>query len=100
MAQLKQWAREFVQSDKKQEILKQVEDYVKKELADNVWAKYYINNMQKIAEKGVDFVKKEKERLQHLVSDSKSAAKAKISELKKRLTVLNVFNAEKKTIQS
>jgi protein disulfide-isomerase A6 len=96
---LKSMVKEFMASDNKAELLKRAEDYVKKELAENVWAKYYINSMQKIVEKGADFVKKEKERLQNLVTNSKSAAKTKLAEFKKRLTVLHAFDAEKKNIQ-
>jgi hypothetical protein len=89
-----------MKSENKANVLKETEEYVKTELLDNVWAKYYLNSMQKIVEKGVDFVTKEKERLQHLVSNNKSAAKTKLAEFKKRLTVLEAFNAEKKNIQS
>jgi len=99
LSKLKKLAKEFSESTKKDAILKKTKEFVTKELPDNTWGKYYVSSMQKINEKGKDFITKEKERLNGLINN-KSSTKEKVTEFKKRLTVLDAFNSETKKVQS
>ncbi len=85
-------AQQYISSDKKPDLLKEVEALVAKELKGVQHAEWIVLNMRKIQEKGVDFVSKEKTRLEGLVAN-KSTLPAKKTEFQKRISALNAFQA-------
>jgi len=95
LKQLQDLAKLFIRSDKKADILKKAQDFVNKEgLQDSTYAKYYLASMKRINENGIEFLSKERERLQGL-ANNKATKKDKSSEFKKRLNVLNKLDSFK-----
>ena len=87
---LKKIAKEFVASDKKEELLKKAESLVSSDLKGVQFAEWIVANMKKIVTKGNDFVTKEKTRLEGLIN-SKATVPEKKAEFRKRAAVLNDF---------
>jgi len=96
LQELKNLAAEFLEKtgDARDAIQKKATAIIDKlEGSDQEYGKFFLASFKKVAEKGADFIKAEKERLNGLIGNKATTEKKK-SEFSKRLNVLNAFSKE------